>query len=292
MMTKTYYAIFNFIALAAIIFLAVDSLYGVVMLNLGTGITSDISIKQGTKKQDIKKVPLSSYGIIADRNLFSKVEVAPEPEDSVIDDLDETSLNIALMGTIFGDQETSAAIIEDKTKRSQGLYMVGDLIQNAVVRKILRGKVILRVGIDDEILTMDEPPKDGSPVTGSAPTGRTAPPPPTASAGSIPERTITMRREDIDNSLANINELMTQAAVSPHFTNGRADGLAITRVQAGSIFRRMDLRSGDIVTGVSGKDIQTPEDLIGLYNDLLSQDEVEVKILRRGGERIHKYRFR
>jgi general secretion pathway protein C len=65
--------------------------------------------------------------------------------------------------------------------------------------------------------------------------------------------------------------------------------LAITGIKAGSIFRRMGLRNGDIVKGINGNEITSPEDLISLYNDLKSESDVSLQIVRRGAERSLNY---
>jgi type II secretory pathway component PulC len=43
---------------------------------------------------------------------------------------------------------------------------------------------------------------------------------------------------------------------------------------------------------VGGNEIKTPEDLYALYNDLISEDEIPLEIIRRGRDRILNIRFR
>ncbi len=289
-MTKLYYTIFNLIAVAVIIFLGVDSFYRIAGSRLSSEIPGEISVKRDLKKEAYRKPPLSSYDVIKDKNIFSKVETLPEQDDvGEIEALEPTSLSIALRGTsvISGSQENSFAVIEDKTTRLQKEYYVGDSIQNGTVRKILNRKIVLKVGDEDEILEMEEFDSSGA---GSAPgvtPVRTA-----DQGGPALERTITIRREEIDSSLADLNGLLTQASIRPHFSDGVADGIAVTSVKAGSIFRRMGIRNGDIVRGVSGNQIRSPEDLISLYDSLKSQSEISLEILRRGQDMKMNYRFR
>ena len=65
-------------------------------------------------------------------------------------------MQLALLGTVAGDAASARAIIMDQKERSQDIYRVGDTVQDAEIRQILRGKVILRRGETDEVLTMSE----------------------------------------------------------------------------------------------------------------------------------------
>lgn len=85
--------------------------------------------------------------------------------------LEATSLDLTLLGTISGGVNTQRAIIQDKRKRTQEIYYKGDAIGPALIKEILRGKVILTVRGKDEILLMKEP--KSSPAKGKR--GRPSP---------------------------------------------------------------------------------------------------------------------
>jgi general secretion pathway protein C len=110
-------------------------------------------------------------------------------------------------------------------------------------------------------------------------------------ATAVMERKISIRRGDIDESFDNINDLISQATIQPHYTDGEPDGLTVTGIKAGSIFRKMGLRNGDIVKGVNNNEIKTAEDLISMYNDLRSDSNVSLQIIRRGRETNLNYTF-
>ncbi len=103
------------------------------------------------------------YHVILERNLFGpapgKGEAVPTATAENTEDLQTTSLNIVLMGTINGTQNTDRAIILDKSTNKQQLYEVGDAIQGASIKEILRGKVILAYNGKDEMLDMSEAAK-------------------------------------------------------------------------------------------------------------------------------------
>jgi general secretion pathway protein C len=292
-MRKFYHIIFDILAIAVIIYIGVDTFYRVICTELIeadiTGIDSrDISVD---KQADISR--LADYQTIIDRNLFNKVSGVPL-KDIDIDskDLKPTSLKLTLLGTIFSNDKNSAAVIEETAKKTQGLYREGDSIQNAVVKSIFAGRVVLRVDGHDEVLAMDEL-KSSEPVMAPAGSMQTAAVSPQAAlaATAVMERRISIKRGDIDQSFENINDLISQATIQPHYTDGEADGLTVTGIKAGSIFRKMGLRNGDIVKGVNDNEIKTAEDLISMYNDLRSDSNVALQIIRRGRETNLNYTF-
>jgi type II secretory pathway component PulC len=63
------------------------------------------------------------------------------------------------MGTIVSADAESRAIILEKDTKNQDMYQQGDVVQGAVVKEILRKKVVLTSDGRDEILDMTEAAK-------------------------------------------------------------------------------------------------------------------------------------
>jgi len=224
-----------------------------------------------------------------------------------IEGLQPTSLKVALLGTtqpsgaiheidkdyyrakikIFSSEEevfqeihqqNAVAVIEEIEKKKHGIYRVGDSVQGAIVKKILRGKVILRVKDRDEILTIEE---------GAASRAEKEYP---ESKPFKKSSTITVDRSDLQEPLGNIHQLLSQVRIRPHFRDGRADGLAITNIRAGSFFEKLELRDGDIVQRIDGRNIDSPDDLLEMHNKLKSGSHVALQIMRDGEQRIINYK--
>jgi len=281
-MVKFYNTIFNLVALTVVIYVGVDIFYRVIRPELRQIDVQEIAEQQVFESEQKKDLSLRDFRPITDRNLSGSI-------DKVIKDADKrkteaavpTSLKIALLGTVTGDEENAYAVIEEITKRKQGLYMVGDSVQNAIVKMILRGKVILRVGNNDEVLTMEE-----SASSRPAP-GRSAP----VSNGDM-GTTITVRRAELRRSLRDISTLLSQVHVQPHFTDGRADGLALTRIEADSIFSRLGLKDGDVVREINGRAIKSAEDIVTSYRKFRSGSRASIAIMRDNKFKTIHYRFR
>jgi general secretion pathway protein C len=289
-MPKRYNMIFNFVALSIIIYIGVDIFYTVARAKLRQHDRGAVTAEPVTDLSAAERPPLSYYQLIMSRNLFgSKTTPSDDVEPEDIEALEPTTLSIALLGTVSGSPSNTYAVIEETDKRKQGLFQVGDDIQGGSIKKIMRGKVILSVDDQDEILTMEESAKrsrEQSPVASRHSVSRTRRPSRRA------QRTVTVRRSDVDASLSDINKLMTEVRVRPHYKDGQPDGLAISRIKPGSFFSKLGLRDGDVVQEVDGSNIQSPDDILDLYQKLKSGSEVGLEIDRNGRQETINYRFR
>lgn len=233
------------------------------------------------------RVDFVAYQPILQRDLFKtepvKTDVTVEAVD--LDKLKQTQLNLKLWGTIIRENEQSYAVIEDTRKRKQGLFRVGDTVENASIKMILRKKVVLTVGGKDEILLMDSD-KTKSTRAASRQTPQREMPEPYEDA--MPhfdaEGAVSLDRERINEALQNINQLMSQVKVRPHFQDGRPNGLLLSHIQRNSIFSEMGLQNGDIVKGVNGNMIESVDDALKFYENLRASPSVELQIQRQGEE--------
>ncbi len=277
---------FNLFALSILIYISVDIFYRTICFRL-TEISSVEMAEVITQNiADYVPQPLNSFDVIVDRNIFGSSDEASSDVETMdmeakeIEALEPTSLKISLLGTVTGSEENACAVIEETGRKTQGLYRVGDSVQNAVVKKILWGKVVLRVGDRDEILSMDEAEtKKGGGARSSSQT---------AHKGD----TITVARSDIQDSLKNINKLLTQARIRPHLKDGKSDGFVLSYIKPNSFFTKLGLKRGDIIKKINGKQINTPEDAFSFYQALESGAPLSMEISRGGKPKTINYRFK
>ena len=288
-MSRLYYPLFNCVALAVVLYIGVDIFYGAVRSELTRVRNDEYSVQQPSEVKRERKAPLAAFNVIAERNLFGSVDKASESgkeeemEAEEIDAIEPTSLKIVLLGTVAGDEEDAYAVIEETEKKKQGLFRTGDSIQIAVIKKIMRGRVILKVGDKHEMLTMEDAGDERKDAKGGKAKG-------SASPGGA--RTVTVKRDTLRRSLNNINELLTQVRVRPHFTDGQSDGLAISQIRPNSIFSRLGLKDGDVVKGVNGRDIKGPDDILEFYNKLKTGSGMSLQMQRGGEPKTINYEFK
>ena len=283
--------IVNVLLITAGVYFCVNAFYTIGIAWLNPGETPQAHSSKETIEQQDDQPPLSRYRAITKRNLFNTNPDIEAPAQAVnVDNLKKTDLNLKLWGTVTGQDHKAYAVIEDTKTRKQQLYRVGDSIQDATVKLILRQKVVLSVSDRDEILGMEE--------IGAAKKGRDSSPVARKAAASTPKlpvssypRQLTLKSDQIESALENLDQLMEQARIRPHIEEGRPSGISITGIKPNTIFRKMRLRNGDIITGVNGDSIETVEDAMKIFGDLTSASEVQVEIKRRGRKRVLNYKI-
>lgn len=106
--------------------------------------------------KDVKKP--ADYSVITRRNLFASRKDAGIQNQQVepLTTLEQSSMEVVLMGTVSAAGGGERAVIYDKKDKKQDLFQVGDYIQQAIIKQILRGKVILNLNGKDEMLDISE----------------------------------------------------------------------------------------------------------------------------------------
>lgn len=284
-----YYTILNLVVLSIVIYGGVDVFYTLAGSRLVEVKTErDVTARSDKPQAADKRSPFSQYAPAINRNLFGAAqEPVSDKEQLKIQELERTSLKVALLGTVSGDTEAASAIIEDKVKKKQALYKEGDEIQDATIVKILRGKVVLRVQDKNEILTMEEEQAPSGARTLLSP--RSSPP---ASASSATSTKITLESAVVKKSLENLTDLLSQVRVRPHYQDGKADGLLLSQVKPNTIFTKLGLQNGDIIQSVDGKQIGNPDEIMGFYEELKTGAPVSLDIMRRGKKSTLTYEFK
>jgi len=232
--------------------------------------------------------PLQDYAIITERNLFGGSseglsEVQAEKVDIEGMPVAVQSLGLKLVGTVVANKpEDSSAIIEDLTSRKQEVYREGDEVKNTRIKRIFRHNVIINTGTRDEVLTMMEEESTGKSAVPARPTrGRPTPPSETSS--------IQLDREELESQMADLNELMQQVRIRPFMEGKNPAGFLVSNIKPGSLFSRMGLRNGDVIQGVNGETITTPDQAIELYESLMEGGSIDLDIKR--GRRTQKLRY-
>jgi general secretion pathway protein C len=295
-MINRYFTIANFLLITVGVYLCVNAFYTFVTARLDYGISAGVAVNRiSSSPVEQSYPPLADYAAITQRNIFNsstqEQEAAPVVEKNLdLEKLKQTDLKLKLWGTVTGQNKGAYAVIEDTKAREQNLYRTGDTIQRAVVKLILREKVVLKVGDNDEILAMEENIGRGG---GSRSGQRDVRSSSRTSAQKLPvssyPRKIKLRGDQIEKAMENLGQLMEQATLRPHIEDGQSAGISITGIKPNAIFRKMRLRNGDIITGVNGNTIDSVEDAVKFVEQLSSGSDIQLQIKRRGREQSLDY---
>jgi general secretion pathway protein C len=188
---------------------------------------------------------------------------------------------LELRGTVAGENKYAFAIIEDKDKKKQTLYRIGDRVGMASLTRIRRTSIVLRDGGQDIILKIPETIETSiMPASGSG-----------AAPGQATLGTINVNRNEITSNLKDMGTMLTQAQIRPFFNQGVADGFQLSSIRPGSIYQKIGLQEGDILQGINDRKIQTADDMIELYNVLRSANRMALKIKRQNNPQTIQYTF-
>jgi len=268
-LTRKTFIFLNLALLGVLVYHGVAIFYKVTAAQLDQVPVPEKNRPNHVARTDAVKRPFNYYAAIKSRDLF-KTE-ATSVNQAVVDvaALKVTGLELKLWGTVADENSRRAyAVIEDLKTRKQGLYRPGDPVQEATVRLVLREKVILNVGGRDEVLEMTGPVETETPQ-------RSQP------RRQLRGRKIALKRSFIADAVQDIGSLMQQANVRQHLENGQPAGVMLTNIKPGSVFRRLGLRNGDVLTAVAGKPVATVNEVAALYTELNAADSVSVQIKRR-----------
>ncbi len=286
MFSFKYRWICDILVLSLIVYFGVDAFITVLNSRLAPGPVVERGAMTLSKSPAAAVRPLKDYEIISERNLFGGssqgLEAVPA-EEVVLESIPVAkTLGLKLVGTVVANEpEDSSAIIEDRSTRKQEVYHEGDQVKQARIKRILRHNVIINTGRGDEVLTME--PEES--------TGKTPAPRRTARARPQPSGSgsIRLEREELESQMADLNELMQQVRIRPYMEGRQPAGFLVSNIKPGSLFAKMGLRNGDVIKGVNGESITSPDQAIELYESLLEGGEVDLEIKR--GRRTQKLRY-
>jgi general secretion pathway protein C len=191
-----------------------------------------------------------------------------------------STIPMGLIGVFIQDGAAPYAIIEDKKKSLQDVFMAQDMIfGEAKLVKILSDRVEIERNGQIEQLIMEDGPAKGGDKAGGAPI---------SSEGN----TFTIDEAEIDKALENLPLLLTQARAVPYFKDGVSVGLRLFAIKSDSMYEKLGLRNGDILKSVNGNSLGDLTQAMKLFETLKQERNIAVKIERAMEDKEFRYEIR
>ena len=237
------------------------------------------------QKKKIKKDFRQQYGLIAKRNLFNvqavpsinKEKTLPQRVVGVTKKVKKTKLKMVLKGIAMGDTGLFAVIIAPKSKK-QELYTIGDPIhgQEAVITGIFKDHVtFIHKGVEQELrMKIPESHFSGTDPETSDPDEQ-----PVRKPGSL-----TAKPPGAKKNLGAADALKRWIRTKSRQV-GDQDGLLLYGIRPNSVFKKMGLQNGDILTRINNNPADSEAALFDSVQSLGGGDTLELTIMRRGKER-------
>ncbi len=242
------------------------------------------------------KKPRTSYARVTQRNVFNSAPKkgvvhtpAPTTSGPTTPTIQPLNLNVRLTGTVVGASPSqSFAFIMDKAKRDEKLYRVGDkVLGEGVVAEIKRDEVRLTRGAAEQILHLFDPD-----AVEDKPTRQAGIKPFRGRGGDDDKTNFTLARGEVDEALNDIPKLLTQARLLPNFRAGETDGFRIFNIVPGSLFSKIGLKNGDVLHQINDVPIEDPTKFMAIFQDLRTQTQFTLDLVRRGKKKTLEYEIR
>jgi general secretion pathway protein C len=170
-------------------------------------------------------------------------------------------LDLELLGTAIGNIKDPIAFIKDLKSNKQGMYRLGNVIQEAKVVQIVMGEVTLDLNGRKETLRLS---KRGMSWAGI-----------NADEIIISKNNFLSQSAEIYNSLLSIT-------VKPHYEAQKVVGMQVNGIPEGSVITTTGIRNQDIVKSVNNQKIDSYQKALQVFSKVKNQPQVEVSLLRDG----------
>jgi general secretion pathway protein C len=237
-------------------------------------------------------------------NLKGSVPIDKDVPFDETADLTKSSLNAHVLATVLFDHaEWDFAQIEDGLRRTSHIAHVGETLfpknELFTVERIEDERVVIRETGATALTYLER--KAAS--SGSGSSSRKASSSGKSSSKKVREEIIKgikakgtgrfdISRASIDTVLSNLNVLSTDARVVPDFKNGTQRGFKLFSIKPNSVYSKIGLKNGDVLSRINGYDLSSPDKILEVYGKLKDSEQVTVELLRRGKPKKLDYSIR
>ena len=229
--------------------------------------------------------------VILRRNLFGAGDVDVDTEEAPA----TSGADLRLRG-VASSEGKSFAVFENTASGEQNVFGVGDKVfdgprlvsvDSTGAEVTFRGRK-RRYEIEEEAA-----PPAAEREKNEKKTGRAATPARkhTAAAGvkKTGENAYLVDRREVEHTVTNLNEVITQVRAVPVLTDGKSAGFKLSSIRRGSIFEKIGLLDGDIVQRVNDTELTDPSRAVGLLEEIQSMGQIRVNFVRSG--KLHTYTY-
>ncbi len=205
------------------------------------------------------------FGDIARVVAAGPVKAAPPP----------SPLMLSLIGTFITRGQEPYAIIEDKKKNNQDMFLLEQSVfDQATLKRIYEDRVEIERNGKIEVLKLDDIGGAGAGIVNSSPDD------------------FVVEEAELDKGLENLPLLLTQARAVPYFKDGRSIGLRLFAIKTGSLYEKVGLRNGDILKTINGNNLGDISQALKLFEQLKQERSISLILERDKQDREFKYTIR
>jgi general secretion pathway protein C len=287
-----------------VVFLTVGAYFVADAVNVGiartleASIRADASVSSAGISNGLIATDRAAYRRILEGDIFNPAQRGQQlppseaPTAVVVAPLD---LPVNLVGTGTGDGAGSYAILEDRVTREQQVYRLRDEVRDgAILAKVERNQVVLRLGTQEQVLTIYSDGTQDVAPPGPAPVARPLPDAPPIAAGirQLQPNQWVLDKQEVTAALSNLPQLLTKARVIPNFADGKPDGFKIFSIAPDSLYAKIGLQNGDVLQQINGVEIKDPENFMRVFQQLKDETRIALDLVRNNRRESYTYEIR
>lgn len=92
----------------------------------------------------------------------------------------------------------------------------------------------------------------------------------------------SVEQAGVDKALGDLSSLATQARIVPAFEGGEAVGFKLFSIRPGSLYSKIGIQNGDVISRINGYEINSPDKALEVYQKMKDAKEITVDMKRRG----------
>lgn len=185
-----------------------------------------------------------------------------------------------LKGTITANTKLSAAIIELANDKEQKLYHLGDMLPDgSTIKEIKRQYITLNTTANQTRHIWINKHKLGYKDKDAI--------------KQISSRSWEVKRDTIDSNLNDINALLKEVRIIPHFKNNEADGFRLKKIKSTSFISQIGIKNNDIIKAINDIEIKSPLQAIKALTSFMANetDQIKIKVERNNREINLQYKI-
>lgn len=251
-------------------------------------VLNDNSLGRGAYNTMISRNIFSADGVIPDALMAkgqdpNKIEeAAPVP----------SQLPLNLVGTlVHSNPDKSIAAIEVKGKNQTLSYTPKRNIENmATLLKVERQRIVFR-NLNSNVLEYIEMKPFGNQKVAFGATAPTAVASGNGDVKAMGDNKFSIKRADLQKYLNDLSSILMQARAVPSRdkVTGEVNGYRIVDFQPNSIFSQLGIQRMDLIKGVNGETVDTPQKAMELFNMFKNSNDIKMTVERGGRTETLQY---
>jgi general secretion pathway protein C len=208
-------------------------------------------------------------------HLFGQAAMETALAATSVEQIPTSSLNFVLTGVVAAGADSLALIRVNDEPESP--FAVNEQITHGVIlRAVYPDRVIIERRGHTEALLLEQNAAPAGETPATSPAANTVP----GIQPGATQNSYTVNRDFASNELSN-PDVFRQALIIPN----AAGGFLVRQIKPGSVYEKLGLRVGDIIRKVNGREVNTIDEVLRVYQQLggvQKAGDIELEIMRGG----------